>query len=175
MGDPELSLSPTSCRAVMALGRKSGSGREEGPAHLRDAVGGAKGDFCAFQEKKENGEVGGEREITFCDQLSQVLQTGEAGGGGAAFEAGRSTNRRWLSAAAFAGTAPLPPAPASSLPLHSPGPAPWCWQPTLGMAKTPVQGCPPSRQGRGLGAAHMPASHSAGDFLQDPSLMGFNS
>lgn len=63
------------------------------------------------EERKEG------REITFCDQLWRVLR---AGGGGAAFEVGRSTNRRGLSAAAFASAAPLPPAPAAPCPRPAP-------------------------------------------------------
>lgn len=75
--------------------------------------------------------------------------------------------------AAFAGTAPLPLAPVYSLPFPSPGPAQLCWQPTLGMAKTPIQGCPASR--RSLNGAYILGSHTARDLLQDPSLTRLNS
>lgn len=59
-----------------------GGGRKI-PAHLQNA-GSERVGFVPFRRRKKRG-----REITFSDQLSEVLQAREAGGGGAAFEAGR--------------------------------------------------------------------------------------
>ena len=73
------------------------------------------------------------REITSCDQLSQVLQAGEAGGGEAAFEAGRSLNGRRSSLRWHCSS--------SSSPCLLP--APRCWQLILGMARTGVPSIPP--------------------------------